>query len=290
MLIKKGNYSIIEEEEDQNPIKEIPQFDGDNKPGDGTYRDPTKGEDITTKAKEVKTDAPSKIVSNSGKTPDWNSLSGRSLSRNLGTLSDAAKKIIRDLKTKESVVDWKRELKKFFDNTFKSYEWILPNKRFLAAGKMLYGRKEIGDNTLKTIVAAVDTSSSISQAQVKLFVNEIMYLTKEYSGDQTIIIYCSDDIDNIDIVKKGGSPDFTKIKSTGGNAKGFIPPFQWVEKYKIKPSIFIYLTDTGGEMPDGDKYGIKKYINKVIWFICSTELYNKPPFGKILMAPPAAIK
>jgi hypothetical protein len=313
MLVKDGNYSVVSDNKNKdkdnkgNPTNP----DGPNDPGDPDFGDTAKkmndipkvGQEspavktfrdfdtpgsATQKAKEVKADKPSKIFKGDLKTPNWADISNQALSRS--KLSDKAKRLVRSLKTIEHLVDWKKELKKFFDNTFKSSEWVLPNKRFLAGGDMIYGRKETGEDTLKTIVAAVDTSGSISREQVKAFVNEIMYLCKTFDADKTIIIYCSDDIDNVDIVKKGGQPDLTKIASTGGNAKGFIPPFQWVEKNKIKPSIFIYLTDTGGEMPDPYKYGISKYRKKVLWFICSPEMYNPPSFGKILFAPVGSIR
>lgn len=293
MRVKKGKFSIVKDRKDEDPSKEIPEMDPDSERGDKEYRGPESSDSTTTsaeKAKTFKSETPSKISKKDIKKTDWSDLSTKALSRNSSTLSDKAKKVLRDLKTKEPLVDWKKELKKFFDQSFKSVEWVLPNKRFLTSGDMVYGRKYVGENTLKTIVAAVDTSSSISKEQIKIFVNEIMYLTKNYNGDQTIIIYCSDDIDNVDIIKKGGQPDFTKIASTGGNDNGFIPPFKWVEKNKIKPSIFIYLTDTGGEMPDPNKYGIRKYIKKVMWFVCSSYMYNTPPFGKILFAPTKAIK
>lgn len=313
MLIKDGDYSVISDNKNKDNTPETGNTTNTGKPegGDPNFEDtPKKMEDIPTvgsespgvktfrdfdttgsstqKAKEVKADKPSKIFKGDLKTPNWADISNQALSRS--KLSDKAKRLVRALKTSEPLVDWKKELKKFFDNTFKSSEWVLPNKRFLAGGDMIYGRKETGEDTLKTIVAAVDTSGSISKEQVKAFVNEIMYLCKTFDADKTIIIYCSDDIDNVDIVKKGGQPDLTKIASTGGNAKGFIPPFQWVEKNKIKPSIFIYLTDTGGEMPDPYKYGISKYRKKVLWFICSPEMYNPPSFGKILFAPVGSIR
>jgi len=313
MLIKDGDYSVISDNKnkDNTPDKGDSTNPGQQKGGDPNFEDtPKKMEEIPTvgsespgvktfrdfdtpgsstqKAKEVKANKPSKIFKGDLKTPNWADISNQALSRS--KLSDKAKRLVRTLKTSEPLVDWKKELKKFFDNTFKSSEWVLPNKRFLAGGDMIYGRKETGEDTLKTIVAAVDTSGSISKEQVKAFVNEIMYLCKTFDADKTIIIYCSDDIDNVDIVKKGGQPDLTKIASTGGNAKGFIPPFQWVEKNKIKPSIFIYLTDTGGEMPDPYKYGISKYRKKVLWFICSPEMYNPPSFGKILFAPVGSIR
>jgi hypothetical protein len=290
MIVKKGQYSKIEDEKEPDPIEEIPTGGEETDDlGDKEYRGPENGPPEIIKAKKFTTDKPSKILKKPMKKKDWGDLSSKSLLRNQSTLSDAAKKIIKGLKTTQPAVNWKKELKKFFDQSFKSVDWVLPNKRFLAGGDILYGRKNRGEDTFKTIVAAVDTSGSISKKQIKIFLNEIMYLAKTFNADKTIIIYCSDDIDNVDIVKKGNSPDFTKIKSTGGNRLGFAPPFKWVEDNKIKPSIFIYLTDTGGEMPDANDYGIKKYMKKVFWFICSTKLYNKPPFGTTFMAPPNAI-
>jgi hypothetical protein len=314
MLVKKGEYSVIPEDkeekekkqgetkppkgkdgkadvefsDDPKKMEDIPKID-DETPGVKTFRDFTKGKDLQkAKATSIVSKTPSKIAKKEIKNPNWSDLSNVASSR--GNLSDKAKKLLRDLKTTQPTVNWRKELKKFFDQTYKSMEWVLPNKRFLAGGDILYGRKSVGDDTLKTIVAAVDTSSSISKTQIKLFVNEVMNLVKMFDADKTIIIYCSDYIDNVDIIKKGGSPDFTKIASTGGNKLGFIPPFKWVEENKIKPSIFIYLTDTGGEMPDPSKYGIRKYIKRVIWFICSPIVYNTPPFGKILYTPVAGLK
>lgn len=312
MLVKKGEYSVVpDKEKDKNDgkptsgdneisggdpkftetpqvMKEIPKATG----GEGGIKTFREFGDSTgsskEKAKEVKPNKPSKIFKDNLPKKNWQDIANQAMSRN--KVSDKAKRLIKTLKTSEPLVDWKKELKKFFDNTFKSDEWVLPNKRFLAGGDMLYGRKSVGDDTLKTIVAAVDTSSSISKQQIKVFVNEIMYLTKTFDADETIIIYCSDAIDNVDRIKKGGSPDLTKIASTGGNDLGFIPPFKWVQDNKVKPSAFIYLTDTGGEMPDPSKYGINKYRKKVLWFICSPEMYNPPSFGKILFAPVGSIK
>ena len=42
-------------------------------------------------------------------------------------------------------------------------------------------------------------------------------------------------------------------------------------------------------MPDPSMYNIRKYAKKTIWFVCSPELYNNPPFGKVLYVPLAGI-
>jgi len=308
MIVKKGNYSVVPEKDKgkkpdggtDNPNASNPEFDdeiedvkiapvGSGGSGIKTFRDfdSAKKEINVEKPREVQKIGTSKMAKKVQK-PNWDELSSGASSRS--NLSDEAKKMIKKLKSTEPVVDWKKELKKFFDQTFKSSEWVLPNKRYLAGGDIMYGRKQIGDDTLKTIVAAVDTSSSISKPQIKLFIKEVMGLVKKFDADETIIIYCSDDIDNVDRVKKGQDPDFTKIASTGGNMRGFIPPFQWVEKNKINPSVFVYLTDTGGEMPEPSKYGIRKYAKKTFWFVCSPKVYNMPPFGKIIHVPVAGLK
>lgn len=260
-----------------------------------TFRDFTQqktGKITQGRAKDVTSStAKSKIGELKGKKKkDWKSISSKNMASSGSKLSDKAKAIYKKMLATEPLVDWKKELKKFFDSTFRGEEWVLPNKRYISGGDALYGRKSIGKDTLRTIACAVDTSSSISDAQIKVFINEVMYLCKTFDADRTVIIYCSDDIDDIDDIKKGGKPDFTKIKSTGGNMKGFIPPFQELERMKIVPSVFIYLTDTGGEMPNPKKYGIPKYIKKVFWMVVSPHMYNKPPFGKVLFAPVGAIK
>jgi predicted metal-dependent peptidase len=304
MFVKKGEYAVIVQSQEMSgsddadqkgggefaiskktiQMKDIPLV-GQETPGAKTTSD-LGGKQIKTKVSEYTGKKKSRI--HKGKI-DWDSAATRALVRASSSVSSKIKRLIDTLSSTKPLVNWKMELKKFFDSTFNKQDWVLPNKRFVSRGQYLYGRKNIGSDTLKTIVAAVDTSGSISEEQSRTFVTEVMHLVKMFDADKTYIIYCSDAIDNVDIIKKGGQPNFGLWATTGGNSKGFIPPFQYVEENKINPSVFIYLTDTGGEMPDPKKYGISKYVKKVIWFICSAEMYNTPSFGKILFAPVSAI-
>lgn len=316
MLVRKGDYTIVGDVVDSSgspssgkeknssnqglivsktqDLKEIPLV-GENPPGGG-YTSDLGGKKIDTKGKVIQRTEKSKIYTgdeNKVKT-NWKKLGADAFSRASGSLSDKAKRLLQELSKEKPSVDWKKELKKFFDQTLTSFKEVLPKKRYAGSGLLLRGVKRGGETTFKTVVAAVDTSGSISREQSKTFITEVMQLCKLFNADVTYIIYCSDDIGidgkgGIDIVKKGQQPDFTKWVTTGGNNKGFIPPFEWVERNKIKPSLFIYLTDTGGEMPNPDKYGISKYKNKVIWFLCGNKIYNQPPFGKIIWAPASKI-
>lgn len=304
MFVKKGDYTVIAQ------IETKKQKAGNSK-GQGELKiqsDPTKmekipmvGEEIPgmektaefgkskiiTKAEEFKSKKNSIIHKGKIKTnPDWKSLTKQALSRAGGSLSDKIKRMMDKLVTKAPALNWRKELKKLFDAALRQTSWEIPNKRFVASGQYLYGRKNTGAGTFKTIVVAVDTSGSISQKQSELFLSEVMHLMKIADAEIMYIIYCSDDIHfPIDVVKRGRKPDFSLWKTTGGNDKGFIPPFQWIKENRITPSVFVYFTDTGGEMPDPKKYGISKYADKVIWFLATPEVYNKPPFGKSFWVP-----
>jgi predicted metal-dependent peptidase len=216
----------------------------------------------------------------------WENATRAAMSSAGASLSEKGRRLLVDLRTTKPKIDWKKELKKFMDSALNKWEETLPNRRFLGSGDILYGRKRAGKDTLRTLVLPVDTSGSISKEQIKTFISEVLYLSTKMDIDTTYIIYCSDDIDAIDIVKKGGKPDFGKIASTGGNAKGFIPPFAWIQKQKINPSVVIYLTDSFAEYPDKSSYGINNYVKRIFWFICEKgKNFNVPPFGKYIHVP-----
>jgi len=262
-----------------------PDFDPNAKTGPGYERT------LTGKVgKSTKTYKSKKALGKGGskqKIADfWNRNLNNALSTQGAKLSEKARRLIKEISTSKPKVDWKRELKKFLDKAFNEYDYALPNRRMLGGGDITYGRKKVGQDTLKTLVLPVDTSGSISKAQIKVFFEEVWSLATKLEIDKTIIIYCSDDIDAVDVVKRGDKPDLSKWASTGGNAKGFDPPFAYIEKNKIKPSAVIYLTDSFASYPSVSKYGIKKYKDRVFWFICnSTSNFDKPPFGKYIHVP-----
>ena len=316
MLVKKGQYSILNKNKSveggekvsssdgpegegkivftkkANIMDKIPDATGKNSNSPSTANDVVnKGDLIKTDAKEYTGDKKSSIYKKEIKMPDWSKLTASALSTNSGSVTDQIRSMIDSSIGTTALVDWKAELRRFFDKSINKMDWVFPNRRFIARGTAIYGQKRSGVETLKIIVAAVDTSGSISEDQSKTFINEVVYLADKFKSDKLYIIYCSDQIDNVDIVnlKRGEKPDLSKWATTGGNNCGFIPPFKYVEDEKIDPSIFIYLTDTGGSMPDENKYNIKKYVKKVIWFVCSPVMYNKPPFGKIIFAPVGAL-
>jgi len=291
-LIKDPGYSGGESgsgdsqpsEIDKPPMGvETPDLDPEGESG-STYRRTLTGETgILTKEYKSKTSL-GKGGNKEQISANWERLKNSALSA--GGISEKARSLIQKITSNKPKVNWERELKKFMDSSMNKFEYALPNKRFLARGEVLYGKKKADTGTLKTLVLPVDTSGSISRAQIKVFLEEVLRLATKFEIDETIIIYCSDDIDNIDRVKKGGTPDLSKWASTGGNSKGFNPPFDWIQKNKINPSAVIYLTDSFASYPAASQYGISKYKDRVFWFICNaTDAFDRPPFGKYIHVP-----
>jgi predicted metal-dependent peptidase len=308
MQVKKGEFVIVDvdtvvpgEQKPKGPVNPAPggfqeleiapedaetaKLDTKAKIGPGYERNVSQGNKTSTKtytAKQTLGSGGSKAKVSAM----WENATRAAIASAGGSLSEKGKRLLMDLRTTKPKIDWKKELKKFMDSALNKWEETLPNRRFLGSGDILYGRKRAGKDTLRTLVLPVDTSGSISKEQIKTFISEVLYLSTKMDIDTTYIIYCSDDIDSIDIVKKGGKPDFGKIASTGGNAKGFIPPFAWIQKQKINPSVVIYLTDSFAEYPDKSSYGINSYVKRVFWFICEKgKNFNTPPFGKYIHVP-----
>jgi predicted metal-dependent peptidase len=131
----------------------------------------------------------------------WENALRDAISRAGSTLSDKARRLLAELKSSKPKVDWKRELKKFMDSAMTKFDDVLPNKRFLAGGDILYGTELSGKDTLKTLVLPVDTSGSISKDQIGSFLTEVFSLATKFDIDTTYIVYTSDSIDSIDVVQ-----------------------------------------------------------------------------------------
>jgi len=244
-------------------------------------------------------------LGDAGKTFDvskkWENLSNSAVSQGIVGLSQRAKELIKELLREKPRVNWKKELKKFFDSEKNKEEDILPNRRHLGRGDILWGTRKQENDTLKILVVAIDTALCpicknghcvISQGSAKVFLNECYHLSQMADFDEMIILYCSDDVGvngkgGVARIKKGQKINFEGFTTTGG--KSLSAPFAWCEKNKIEPSAFIFMTDGLAKFPSPSQFRINRYKNKVFWFLCSdfSQAFEKkiPPFGRYVWIP-----
>ena len=194
---------------------------------------------------------------------------------------------IRDINKPK--VNWKRELKKFFNSIFNQKQYGYYNKRYIDRGDYRRGLKKIDSNQFNNVVIAIDTSGSITDDTLNKFGTELKKIFKEHEIDDCYVIWCDADIptDGVQHFKHVNKKfNLDKLKPTGGGGTSFIPPFQWVEKNLIKkgkiPAFFIYFTDAYGSAPSSSEYKIKKYVKKVMWVITDNDDASSLKFGRKL--------
>lgn len=167
------------------------------------------------------------------------------------------------------VVDWKSKLREHFERVFPSdYSWMRPNRRYVHQGLYLPGVEKDGTGH---IVVGVDTSSSVSDDEIKQFIGEINSICEDVVPEKVTVIYCHTDVWAVDEFE--ADEDFTVRPRRGGGTE-FVPVFEEVEKRGIQPKALIYLTDLGCHgYPTTPSY-------PVIWG--ATDRYSTPPFGEVI--------
>ncbi len=137
------------------------------------------------------------------------------------------------------VLPWREILARFIDTASKSdYSWTRPNPRYMAQGFYL---PALNAPELGKVVLAVDTSGSISPAEIQNMVSEVKGILNAYPGTELTVIFCNAAIQ--------GEPEtltqFDELKTIPrpGGGTDFKPPFTWTEENQLDPKAFIYFTD-----------------------------------------------
>lgn len=288
MLVRKGGYAVIQD----SPGGESSKPTGG--PGGGpqtTLSDVAAGRQVgargaTPRAARGGADKIPPPIDWKGALASGAGLMGRHMTEN-------GRRILAELTKKPALIDWKKYIRKFVDRVMSRDEPVMPKRRFVGSGIYLSGHRRVGKEGFRTAVLACDTSTSISQDQTKTFLIEAMAISESFFIDRLIILYCSDQVDNVDDVdlRRKQRPDFTKWRSTGGNRGGFSHPFDWLEREKIVPSFLIYFTDGIAEFPGLNPH-TRRYKDRVLWFILKRHDlaggdygFGDPKFGRVFDIP-----
>ncbi|MGW8179334.1 MAG: vWA domain-containing protein [bacterium] len=187
-----------------------------------------------------------------------------------GKLPAGMERLIHDIL--EPTVNWRDALQRFANRNAKgNYSWIRPNRRFVWQNIYFPSlhSEELGD-----IVVAIDTSGSVTDAELSLIPGELTDILTRYPGTKITVIWCDYSI------PKDGIQEFTvedlplQLKPKGGGGTSFIPPFKYVEENGLRPVAFVYITDgCCYEYPEQPQY-------PVLWI--GTEKFE-PPWGEFVL-------
>ena len=168
-----------------------------------------------------------------------------SIERRQGFLPGNLQGIVERLRKPE--LNWKELLKQFVTSCYGgSRRWLPPARRYVGMGLYLQSRR----NEKFNAVMSIDTSGSTTRDLPQFFA-ELSNLLMSFGNYELTVIHCDFKIQHID--KFSGDnplPGNYQWKSYGHGGTSFIPPFEYVKEHKLRPDIFIYLTDGYGDAPE----------------------------------------
>lgn len=121
------------------------------------------------------------------------------------------------------------------------------------------------------VAVAVDTSGSVSTAEMSEFVNEVDALKGQVKA-RVSLVYCDSELaPESPRVYEPWEQLETPESLSGGGGTDFSPVFQWAESLDMAPDLLIYFTDAKGRFPDAAP------TFPVIWLVKGSE---SVPFGE----------
>lgn len=155
---------------------------------------------------------------------------------------------------REPQVDWRSKLRRaVLGNNPDDYSLRRASRKFLSYGHYLPGVEKTG---VGRIVCAIDTSGSVSDAEMSAFWSEVVGICEETHPEEVVVIHCDASIQHVETFHAGEVPQLGEIKRHGRGGTRFEPPFNYVEENLADPDTFLYLTDGQAGFPDQPRYPV----------------------------------
>ena len=173
-------------------------------------------------------------------------------------------------------VDWREVLREFVQTTCTGSDystWKRPNRRYIGAG--VYMPSGITER-IDELVLAIDTSGSISDTAVALFLSEVQSICTTVKPEKVRVLYWGHEVvgdevyelNELDTLVKS-----TKVRGGGGTDVECVTAY--MDEHKISPQAAIILTD-------GYLYGgWGKWVCPTLWCVLDNESAT-PDTGKVV--------
>ncbi|MBK7652494.1 MAG: hypothetical protein IPJ20_19625 [Flammeovirgaceae bacterium] len=171
--------------------------------------------------------------------------------------------------TARSNFNWREVLANFLQEQIKSdYSMISPNKRYLYNGLYLPSMR---DERRGRFIIAFDTSGSIDEKTLNIFLNEVVEIIG-MANEPVTLLHCDAQIAKVELLEPGDKAPV--VKPAGGGGTDFKPVHQWIVNNDVDAACLIYFTD--GQC---DSFHKEETI-PTLW-ACDDLSFN-PPFGEVI--------
>lgn len=194
-------------------------------------------------------------------------------SQQRGSLPGAFLRLINQLRAGK--VPWQRVLHQYAGQALAKEDCSLfpPHKRWLSEHDIV--RPSCRSERMGQLVVAIDTSGSISQPTLKAFASEIALL--HTLSEETLILTCDAAIHQV--IRTSEVPQFlATLQFKGGGGTSHVPVFAWLADHRVRPDLFVGLTDLHTQYPD------RRPSYPVLW--STPGLHGEPPpWGRVVVIP-----
>ena len=164
--------------------------------------------------------------------------------RRQGHLPDHIMDLVAKIRKPE--LPWQELLRQYVTSCYGgARRWLPPERRHVSRGLYL---PSYHDHRLNAVLA-IDTSGSTTGNQPQFFA-ELSNLLNSFGLYDITVIQCDDAIRHVELFTEARRlPRDYQWQSFGQGGTSFIPVFDYLQKQRRRPDIFIYLTDGYGDAP-----------------------------------------
>lgn len=180
----------------------------------------------------------------------------------------------------EPKVDWQEQIRALFARKVGGgqFDWKRPDRRMIVREIYAPGRTGFGAGT---VVVGVDTSGSIGQKELDMFMAEMAGILEDVNPEKLVVMWCDAKVHRVDIAEDVDDLLTLRCKGApGGGGTSFIPVFDRIDEEGITPEALVYLTDGLGSFPSHAP------TYPVIWGNIFSG--SKYPFGDVVDIPKQA--
>jgi predicted metal-dependent peptidase len=182
-----------------------------------------------------------------------------------GNLAGNIERMVEKILNKK--LNWKQLLYRYITNEVQhDFTYARPSRKFISTG--IYFPSTARENI--KIMAAIDTSGSISHKELGLFLGEIYKITKSFPNMELEVLFHDTEISSRNKFTRTNLHKIVDLQPTGGGGTSHTDVFEYV--YKNKPNILICFTDGYSDIDSC------KPFNNTIFVL--TEQKMKFSFGK----------
>jgi predicted metal-dependent peptidase len=156
-----------------------------------------------------------------------------------GNLPGGVKRMIKDLT--EPVMDWRELLQQQIESTVKSdYTWARPSRRSWHMDAVMPGMKP-GEQI--DVVIGIDTSGSITDNDLKIFLSEIKGIMESYDEYRIHVMGWDTQVHNTEVFTSDNLEDISSFEPGGGGGTDPHCVWDWLKANEIEPKKLIMFTD-----------------------------------------------